>query len=62
MRTRPAAVKHCTHYACRCARAAELAAMAERHDLPGSGRLLQDAIDVHDQTVRCRMRPEEQPR
>jgi hypothetical protein len=41
----------CQHYACRCARAAELAAMAER---PGHGHLLLAAIAVHSQEVECR--------
>lgn len=37
--------QYCTHYACRCARAAELAAM---------GRTF-EAVQVHDQEVRCRL-------
>jgi hypothetical protein len=41
----------CTHYACRCARAAELAAMA---DVKGDSRLLLEAIAVHSQEVECR--------
>ena len=39
----------CEHYTCRCARAAELAAMDD-----GSGRLTREAIDVHEKRVRCR--------
>jgi hypothetical protein len=35
---------HCEHYICRCARAAELAAMG----------LLPEAIRVHQERVRCR--------
>lgn len=42
----------CTHYECRCARAHELAVMADR---TGNGRLLREAIDVHDQEVECRL-------
>lgn len=42
----------CEHYACRCARAAELAAM---YDRTGRGSLLREAIGVHEQLVRCRM-------
>lgn len=44
-------MKHCTHYACRCARAEELAAMADR---TGNMKFLAEAIAVHSQTVRCR--------
>jgi hypothetical protein len=36
----------CRHYECRCARAAELAAMG----------LIVQAIDVHQQEVTCRQR------
>jgi hypothetical protein len=36
----------CTHYECRCARAAELAAMG----------LIVQAIEVHQQEVTCRQR------
>lgn len=46
-----AAPRTCAHYDCRCARAAELAAMAER---PGLGHLLLEAIDVHFRRVTCR--------
>jgi hypothetical protein len=42
----------CEHYACRCARAAEL---AEMYDRTGDGRLLREAIGVHEQRVRCRL-------
>ena len=42
----------CTHYACRCARAAQLAAMADR---PGQGHLLLQAIGVHAGEVECRL-------
>jgi hypothetical protein len=41
----------CKHYACRCARAAELAQMAER---TGRTELLVDAVAVHSQRVQCR--------
>jgi hypothetical protein len=41
----------CEHYACRCARANELAIMAGR---TGQTRLLVEAIRVHDQVVVCR--------
>lgn len=44
----------CTHYACRCARAAELAEMADRY---GGPSLLIDAISVHDSYVPCRFVP-----
>jgi len=36
---------NCTHYSCRCARAAELAAMG----------LTLEAVQIHNQDVRCRM-------
>lgn len=49
---RPRPVQLCEHYACRAARAAELADMA---DITGDPRLLREAVDVHDQLVRCRM-------
>lgn len=39
----------CEHYACRCARAAELAAQG----------LTVEAIEVHSQRVHCRERPAE---
>jgi hypothetical protein len=42
----------CEHYACRCARAAELAAM---YDRTGKGKLLLQAVQVHDQKVECRL-------
>lgn len=41
----------CEHHACRCARAAELAAMA---DSTGNAALLAEAVKVHSQRVRCR--------
>jgi hypothetical protein len=41
----------CIHYACRCARAAELAALADR---TGDARFLVEAIAVHDRPVTCR--------
>jgi len=41
----------CTHYACRCARSAELADMA---DGAGDSRLLVEGIGVHSQEVNCR--------
>lgn len=44
----------CDHYACRCARAAELAAIADRLNDP---RMLADAIAVHEQLVECRLPP-----
>ena len=48
MRPRPS---FCQHYACRCARAAELAAMSDR---TGDPNLLAKAFDVHSQVVPCR--------
>jgi hypothetical protein len=45
-------VQRCEHYVCRCARAAELAAM---YDRTGDGRLLREAIGVHGQQVECRL-------
>ena len=44
-------INTCQHYACRCARAAELAAMA---DTTGNAELLAAAVAVHTQNVRCR--------
>lgn len=41
----------CRHYACRCARAAELASIA---GMTGNARYLAEAVAVHDQEVRCR--------
>jgi hypothetical protein len=41
----------CRHYECRCARAEELAQIAER---TGRGFYLQEAVAVHSQMVRCR--------
>jgi hypothetical protein len=41
----------CTHYECRCQRAVELSAMAER---TGRTDLLVAAIGVHEQEVECR--------
>lgn len=41
----------CEHYGCRCARANELAVMAER---TGDNTLLAQALEVHDQRVTCR--------
>lgn len=43
--------QNCTHYACRCARANELAIMAERS---GRNDLLFEALKVHEQEVLCR--------
>lgn len=48
----------CTHYLCRCARAAELAAMADRADRHQTGqgaRLLAEAVAAHGQEVECRV-------
>jgi hypothetical protein len=45
-------VERCEHYVCRCARAAEL---AEMYDRTGDGRLLREAVDVHEQQVECRL-------
>lgn len=42
----------CEHYACRCARAAELAATADR---TGNGRHLVAAVHVHSERVECRL-------
>jgi hypothetical protein len=42
----------CDHYACRCARAAELADIADR---TGNGRYLVEAIGAHGQQVPCRL-------
>jgi hypothetical protein len=51
-------MKLCTHYACRCARAAELALIADRTD---DARYLAEAIDCHSRgKVRCRLPDEEQ--
>jgi hypothetical protein len=48
-------MKLCTHNYCRCMRAAELAAMADRERNPfRAGQMLKEAIDVHDQEVPCR--------
>lgn len=45
----------CEHHACRCARAAELAAMADRALTPAlAGWLLAEAIRVHSEPVPCR--------
>lgn len=44
---------YCSHYACRCARAAELAALADR---TGDVRHLAEAIAVHGRSVPCRNR------
>lgn len=41
----------CEHHQCRCARAAELVALA---DSSGRDSYLLEAIAVHDQWVRCR--------
>ena len=41
----------CTHYACRCARATELAEMSDRQGRPS---LMIEAINVHDDEVPCR--------
>jgi hypothetical protein len=43
--------ERCTHYACRCARAAELAEMSDRYGRPS---LMIEAINVHDSYVTCR--------
>src|SRR5215831_14363349 len=52
---RAMAGERCTHYLCRCARAAELAEMSDRATDPGvARRLLAAAIAVHTQDVRCR--------
>jgi hypothetical protein len=48
----------CEHYSCRCARAAELAALA---DSSGENRYLFDAIQVHSQQVTCREVPAGEP-
>ena len=45
-------IKHCTHYVCRCARAEELAQMA---DATGDGRYLRQAIEAHSRAVPCRV-------
>jgi hypothetical protein len=46
----------CTHYVCRCARACELAEMADRAADPRTSlRLLVSAIVVHEQQVECRI-------
>lgn len=50
----PPRAGNCTHYDCRCARALELAQLADR---TGDARYLRDAIDAHDQEVRCRRQP-----
>ena len=48
----------CTHYACRCAQAAELEAMSDKAADPRtSAELLARATEVHNQPVRCRMPP-----
>jgi hypothetical protein len=46
----------CTHYACRSARAAELALQS---DLTGRIGLLADAVAIHSQEVECRAMHEE---
>jgi hypothetical protein len=46
----------CTHYACRCARAAELAAWSDR---TGEVRFLLDALRVFEVAVPCRVADEE---
>jgi hypothetical protein len=48
---RDAGAALCGHYACRCARATELAAM---YDRTGRGSLLREAVEVHEKQVRCR--------
>lgn len=40
----------CTHHACRCARAAELAAIADR---TGEVRFLVEALSIHESEVWC---------
>lgn len=42
----------CTHHACRCARAAELAEISDR---TGKAHFLAEALDVHFQEVDCRL-------
>ena len=46
----------CEHYDCRCARAAELAEMADR---TGDASLLAQATEVHSQEVECRRAKDE---
>ena len=48
----------CTHNACRCARAAELAAMCDR---TGDIRYLLEAIGVHGREVECRLYDTDSP-
>jgi hypothetical protein len=44
----------CTHYACRCRRASELAYMADRSEDPRTkARLLAQAAEVHRRPVVC---------
>lgn len=48
-------MSYCEHYACRCARAAELVAMADAKRNPSlQVSLLRQAIAVHSQRVECR--------
>ncbi len=44
-------MNRCTHHACRCARADELARIADR---TGEARYLAEAVAVHSQEVECR--------
>lgn len=45
----------CQHYECRCARAAELAQMADRAmNLRAANDLLLQAVGIHSQQVICR--------
>lgn len=46
----------CTHYACRCARAHELAQMEDFWS--AGGRFIREAIAVHDSEVECRIEKE----
>jgi hypothetical protein len=49
----------CRHYACRCARADELARLAAAF---GRNDLLLEATGIHEQSVRCRrVEPKEKP-
>lgn len=59
-RSQIAPMQLCEHYACRCARAEELSQIADRIESTTgvtvySNRLRLDAVDVHEQLVRCRM-------
>jgi hypothetical protein len=49
----------CEHHVCRCVRAEELARM---YDRTGDGRLLREAIDVHERRVSCRLPARCEPR